>query len=137
MTYEKSCGAIVVRRNAENIEILLIRSAKNGHWSFPKGHVEPGESERQTAKREIMEETSIDVEILPHFREVMTYSPKEGVQKDVVYFLASPKNTDFAPQQGEIAQVSWVNMAPLPDVLTYDNDKQLFVKAETAIRAMI
>ena len=134
MTYEKSCGAIVVRRNAENIEILLIRSAKNGHWSFPKGHVEAGETEEQTAKREIMEETSVDVDICPGFREVVTYSPRRDVQKDVIYFLARAKNFDYVPQESEIAQIKWVEINLAHSFLTYDNDKQLVNRAKPLIR---
>ena len=57
MTYEKSCGGIVYRKFHGNTEILLIKHIKSGYWSFPKGHVENGETEEETAKREIKEET--------------------------------------------------------------------------------
>ena len=61
MMHEKSCGAIVYRKSHGNIEILLIKHVNSGHWSFPKGHVEGTETEVETAKREIKEETAIDV----------------------------------------------------------------------------
>ncbi|NLG24694.1 MAG: NUDIX domain-containing protein, partial [Clostridiales bacterium] len=54
MGYEKSCGAVVWRRAARGREVLVIRQ-RAGHWGFPKGHVKPGETERQTALREIRE----------------------------------------------------------------------------------
>ena len=57
MIKEKSCGAIVYRKYHGNTEILLIKHINSGHWSFPKGHVERGETEVQTAHREILEET--------------------------------------------------------------------------------
>ena len=63
MTYEKSCGGIVYRKFHGNTEILLIKHIKSGYWSFPKGHVENSETEEETAKREIKEETGIDVYI--------------------------------------------------------------------------
>ena len=53
MNFEKSCGAIVYRKFHGNTELLLIKHANGGHWSFPKGHVEAGETELQTAEREI------------------------------------------------------------------------------------
>ena len=53
MTHEKSCGGIVYRKFHGNTEILLIKHVKSGYWSFPKGHVENGETEEETAKREI------------------------------------------------------------------------------------
>ena len=61
MQYEKSCGAIVFRKYHGNTELLLIKHANGGHWSFPKGHVEPGETEQETAAREVKEEVAIDV----------------------------------------------------------------------------
>lgn len=76
MTYEKSCGAIVYRKHHGNTEILLIKHINSGHWSFPKGHVEQGETEVETALREIKEETSLDVLIDPTFRETVTYFPE-------------------------------------------------------------
>ena len=65
MLHEKSCGAIVYRKYHGNLEILLIKHVNSGHWSFPKGHVEAGETEVETALREIKEETGIDVIIAP------------------------------------------------------------------------
>lgn len=56
---EPTAGGIVYRRNAENgIEILLIQDAKN-RWTIPKGHIEEGESAKETAEREIREETGL------------------------------------------------------------------------------
>ena len=91
MLHEKSCGAIVYRKFHGNTEILLIKHINSGHWSFPKGHVEGEETEVETARREIKEETSIDVIIDPTFRETVSYSPKKDTVKVVVYFLAKAK----------------------------------------------
>ena len=61
MLREKSCGALVVRRDEEDGKqyLLMIRHKLGGHRSFPKGHMEPGETESQTAEREILEETGL------------------------------------------------------------------------------
>jgi len=134
MTLEKSCGALVFRRFHGNTELLLIKHANGGHWSFPKGHVEAGETEEETALREIKEETGIDVIIDPSFREVISYSPKKDTQKDVIYFIARAQNYDFTPQEEEISQIRWVEISRAHMVLTYDNDKQLVNKARQRIR---
>ena len=105
MSYEKSCGAVVFRKYHGNIELLLIKHVVGGHWSFPKGHVEPGETEEQTALREIKEETGIDVELNTSFREVVSYSPKRDTTKDVIYFLGKAKTFQYTPQEEEIAQI--------------------------------
>ena len=57
---ETTAGGVVWRRNdkTNEIEILFIQDAKN-RWTIPKGHIEPGENARQTAEREIMEETGL------------------------------------------------------------------------------
>ena len=59
MKMEKSCGAVVSRMTENGREILLIRHMNGGHWAFPKGHVEKDETEEQTARREILEETGL------------------------------------------------------------------------------
>lgn len=137
MEYEKSCGAVVFRKSHGNIEILLIKHLNGGYWSFPKGHVEVGETEEETAIREVKEETNIDIIIDNTFREVVTYSPKKDTMKDVVYFLARAKSFDHAPQPTEIAQVKWVELSLAHSALTYDNDKQLVNKARAVIKESI
>ena len=107
MLHEKSCGAIVYRKYHGNLEILLIKHVNSGHWSFPKGHVEAGETEVETALREIKEETGIDVIIDPTFRETVTYNPRKDSQKVVVYFIAKAKNFDYVRQESEIAEIKW------------------------------
>ncbi len=134
MKYEKSCGAIVYRKYHGNTEVLLIKHSNGGHWSFPKGHVENDETEIQTATREILEETGINVILDTSFRNVVSYSPKKDVKKDVVYFLAVAKNYDYTPQEEEVAQIKWVEINRVNDMLSYENDKQLISKAKTAIK---
>jgi bis(5'-nucleosidyl)-tetraphosphatase len=134
MFHEKSCGAIVYRKFHGNIEILLIKHVNSGHWSFPKGHIEIGETEYQTALREIKEETGIDVLIDTSFREIVSYSPKKDTNKVVVYFLGKAKNYDFIPQQEEISDIKWVEIGVAKTILTYDNDKTIVNKAKIAIK---
>ena len=135
MQHEKSCGAIVYRKFHGNIELLLIKNQNGGHWSFPKGHVEEGETEEQTAVREIMEETGIEVMLDSSFRRVITYAPKKETTKDVIYFLAKAVTYDYTPQEEEIAQIKWVEINHAASILSYDNDRQLVVQAKDRIKA--
>ena len=134
MLHEKSCGAIVYRRFHGNIEILLIKHINSGHWSFPKGHVEGDETELETARREIKEETGLDVILDQTFRETVSYSPKRDTQKVVVYFLALARNYDFVPQEEEIAEIRWVDIIRATHMPTYENDKTIVNKARAAIK---
>ena len=133
MRKEKSCGAIVYRKFHGNTEILLIKHINSGHWSFPKGHVEPGETEVETAQREVMEETGIDILIYPTFRETVTYYPKRDIFKEVVYFLAKAKNYDYVPQEDEIAEIRWAEIDFAIQLLTYENDKAIVHKSKDHI----
>ena len=136
MLHEKSCGAIVYRKYHGNTEILLIKHVRSGCWSFPKGHVENGETEEETAKREIKEETGIDVYIDSGFRETVTYSPRKDAKKEVVYFVARARNYDYTPQLEEISEIRWVGIGQAHNLLVYDNDKLIVNKAKSFIALM-
>ena len=136
MNYEKSCGAIVYRKFHGNTEILLIRHIKSGYWSFPKGHVEGDETEEETARREIKEETNIDVLIDTGFRETVSFSPRRDTTKTVVYFVAKALNNDTKPQAEEIAEIRWVEIGQAISHLTYDNDKLVVSRAKAFIALM-
>lgn len=124
---EKSCGAVVYK--FDNELMFLILEHNSGHFSFPKGHVENDESESETAIREIKEETNIDVLLDTNFRFISTYSPKEGVIKDVIFFIAKAKTSDIVAQIEEIKSINWYSYSDSLNILTYDIDKELLKKA--------
>ncbi|MBQ9131482.1 MAG: NUDIX domain-containing protein [Clostridia bacterium] len=136
MHYEKSCGALVVRRDATDGKtyILMIRHKQGGHRSFPKGHMERGETEYMTAVREVFEETAVQIRIDTDFRETVHYSPLPGVSKEVVYFLTETQQTEIKPREGEIAQVEWVPIEEVEASLTHENDKTVFRAAMRRLR---
>ncbi len=129
MKNEKSCGAVVFRKNGYDTQILLIKHLNGGHWAFPKGHVEAGETEEETAIREIMEETGISVTIDSSYRKVVTYSPRRDVIKDVVYFVAETDCKETVAQASEISQIKWVNMHTAVEHVSYENDKKVLLGA--------
>ena len=126
MNWEKSCGALVVRRENDKYYILMIRHKAGGSRSFPKGHMEQGESEYATALREVMEETSSRIAIISDFRATVKYSPSPGVMKEVVYFLAFTTEESIKAREGEIAEVEWVPLEEAENCLTHENDKTVF-----------
>ncbi len=134
MIWEKSCGALVVRREENNYFILMIRHKAGGNRSFPKGHMEEGESEYATALREVKEETSSHIAIMSDFRETVTYSPSPGVMKEVVYFLAFTTSPVIHPRAGEIAEVQWVPLEEAEEQLTHENDKLVFRAARKKLQ---
>ena len=106
MKREKSCGVLVLRQQEDELYVVLLRHRFGGHWSFPKGHVEAGESERQTALREVREETGLTgIKLMDGFRESVEYSPKPGVKKQVVYFLGTTEQEKLIRQEEEISEI--------------------------------
>ncbi len=125
MRKEKSCGCIVFNKNKE---ILLVKM-NLGHWSFPKGHVEPGETEYDTAYRETKEETDIDCVIVDGFRFVSSYSPYKGVLKDVIFFIGIAKTDTPKRQVEEIAKVDFYTYDEAEELLTFKTDKEILKEA--------
>ncbi len=129
MQYEKSCGAICYLIREDQLKVLLICHVHGRHWSFPKGHVEPGETEEQTALREVFEETGITVELIPGYREVSRYNPTQGITKDVVYFLGYTEDNRIKLQTEELREAAFVPIAEANKRLAYPADKRMLAKA--------
>jgi 8-oxo-dGTP pyrophosphatase MutT (NUDIX family) len=95
---EQSAGVVIFRSSpAHKRQYLLLDYGK--HWDFPKGHVEKGENLRQTAIRELKEETGIaDARIVPDFSHEIQYffrnRRKELIHKFVWFCLAETDSTD-------------------------------------------
>lgn len=134
--YEKSCGAIIFHRTKQNTKILLVKNNNGRYWSFPKGHIEDGETEEQTAMREVKEETGLDVVILDGFRQVSEYCPFGKIRKRVVFFLAQAFTDNVKIQEEEIDSYIWVDLQQARKMCSYDNDLRIIEKAETAIHLL-
>lgn len=138
MRHEKSCGALVTRRDPKDgqLYILMIRHKAGGHRSFPKGHMEKGETETVTAMREVEEETAVRIALSPGegFRRTVHYCPMPGVRKEVVYFLTETKQTEIHPREGEIAEVEWVPLSGAEEALTHENDRRVLRAAMRVLR---
>ena len=124
MKYEKSCGAVIFRKT-DVWNVLLIRHTKGRHVSFPKGHVEPGETESQTAEREVLEETGLRVRVDRRFRAENRYNIRPDIQKLVVIFAATTEQAQITPQPEEIAEAFWLPVEQAAERLTYERDRKI------------
>jgi 8-oxo-dGTP pyrophosphatase MutT (NUDIX family) len=129
MKKEKSCGAIILKKENNIIETLILKH-NGGHWAFAKGHVEGNETEEETALREIKEETNLEVELDTNFKTTVTYSPSEGIEKDVIYFIAYKTEGKENAQLEEIAELKWCRIDEAIEQVTYDNDKEILRKVK-------
>jgi len=125
---ERSAGIVIVHNN----KYLLLHYAA-GHWDLPKGNIEKGESEKQTALRELEEETEIkDSEIIPDFEEKIQYFFKregETVKKEVIFFLGKT-NTNNIKLSVEHQGFKWLSFKEAIEQLTYQNAKEVLRKAD-------
>ena len=134
--YEKSCGGIIFYKTRQNVKILLVKNNNGRYWSFPKGHIEDGETEQETAIREIREETGLDVTLVEGFREISEYCPFGKIRKRVVFFLARAFTDNVKIQEEEIDSYIWVDLQQARKLCSYDNDLRIIDKAETTIHLM-
>ena len=118
-------------------KVLLLRhssisSRGGGHWDFPKGHIDDGETEIQTALRELGEETGIEqVKVVDGFRDTITYTfsgGQEQIGKEVVFFLATTKESKVTLSHEHI-DYSWLDFDSAFSRLTYDNARQVLRNA--------
>ncbi len=130
MNHEKSCGCIIFNNNNE---LLLIHQVK-GHWGLPKGHVEKKETEEETAKREVKEETNLDVIVDTKKRYSMVYSPKEDVEKEVIFFIAKNTSDDIIVQEEEVQGAKWLKIDDAIELITFDNSKELLRKVKEDLK---
>ncbi len=73
LSFEKSVGCVIYRKTKDQTLFLLVQY-RSWQWDFPKGHMEKDETEEQTLRREVLEETGIsELKILPDFRESVHY----------------------------------------------------------------
>ena len=133
---EKSCGTVLYTVENGTIRYLLIKARDDGYCGFPKGHVECGETEEETALRETWEETSIKAKIVTDFRAQVEYEMSNGNRKTVVYFLAEYSGQTAQHNKG-FEDTDYL-LLPFEDAyreLTYDNTKQILTDADECIKS--
>ena len=132
---DKSCGIVLFNSD----EFLLIQhptksNGDEGHWDFPKGHVEGSETELETAKRELIEETGIvNFRLFDGFKHRIEYNFQKGneiVPKEVIFFLAE-SNTKEVKLSSEHESFVWLNSDLAFNKLTYTNAKEVLIAVKT------
>ncbi|HEY9642371.1 MAG TPA: NUDIX domain-containing protein [Coleofasciculaceae cyanobacterium] len=128
---DEAFGIIPIWRQADGDRFLLIQHWA-GHWGFPKGHADPGETAIATACRELEEETGIqdyDVIEAVSFTEKYTFvRERKLVEKTVTYFPAFVKSATVTCQEQEIKDYAWVNLDDALQKITFNQARQLLLR---------
>lgn len=146
---ETSAGGLVVRGlvtaaragdepDLSRLEVALIgRLDRRGRmlWSMPKGHIEPGETFAETARREVLEETGVDGTVLAPLGVIDYWFVAEGrrIHKTVHHHLIRYDHGDLCDEDPEITEVAWVAFEELPTRLAYPDERRLVEFARTLL----
>ena len=135
---ETTSGGIVFRRDPNNaLQILLIQDAKN-RWTIPKGHVEPGEEPKQTAEREIREETGLQEmkvyswlgKVNFRYRRVHTLV----LMTMHIYLVEGRGDTDKLQGEDWLTGIKWLPATEAVDKIAYDDIGKLILVGMKKIR---
>lgn len=117
--FRKSCGVLPYRVVNGEPEYLIVFEAFSQCWSLPKGHMEAGETEIETAQRELLEETGLTAKLDTSATAVIEYPISPVAKKQVVFFRGEVKGTPKV-RQGEIEVFKWVKAEELKNYLFPD-----------------
>ena len=115
----KSCGVLPYRQTQHGKEFLIVFEQFSQCWSLPKGHMEAGETEKQTALRELYEETGLTAQLYTEKAAVIEYPISPAARKQVVFFLGQVSGTPHV-REGEIEKYRWVKIDELAEYLHAD-----------------
>ena len=118
---EAAGGAVWRRTGKGTIKVLLVHRPRYDDWSLPKGKLDPGESARSAALREVEEETGLRCEAGPELATIR-YDDLKGRAKQVRYWVMQPVAGAFAPNV-EVDEVRWATLDAAAALLSYDHDR--------------
>lgn len=137
---EPTSGGIVFRLTADkkDIEVLLIQDSK-GRWTIPKGHIEPGETAKMTARREIEEETGLrNFDVLTwlgkiHFK--YRRADKLVLMTTQIYLVQSLDAREMLAGEKWMRGIRWFPFAEALDLIEYEDIEKLMLIAKKKIRS--
>ncbi len=137
---EPTSGGIIFRftRDRKDIQVLLIQDSK-GRWTIPKGHIEPGETAKMTARREIEEETGLkNVSILTwlgkiHFK--YRRADKLVLMTTQIYLAQALDSKEMPIPEKWMKGIKWFSFADALDAIEYEDIEKLMLIAKKKIRA--
>lgn len=137
---EPTSGGIVFRlsHDQKDVEILLIQDSK-GRWTIPKGHIEPGETAKMTARREIEEETGLrNFSVLSwlgkiHFKYRRT--EKLVLMTTQIYLVQSLDAREMPTGEKWMRGIKWFSFNDALNAIEYEDIEKLMLIAKKKIRA--
>ena len=133
---ERSAGGVVVRCLAGIWHALVIKDPY-GNWSLPKGHIEGGESLRETAAREVEEETGIRPEVVGPKIGTIDWTFRHGretIHKFCTFFLMRSRVGEPVPERAEgISECAWLPLQDAARRIPYTDTSEVVSRANALI----
>jgi len=135
---ETTAGGVVFRRNEKGeVEILLTQDAKD-RWTIAKGHIEPGETPRQTAEREIQEETGLkEMNVMNHLGKTQFRYRRQNslvLMTMHIFLVKALGDTDSLTKEDWMNGIGWFPFAKALDMVEYEGIEKLMLLASKQIR---
>ena len=116
----RAAGGVIFRGELAEPEIVIVHRPRYDYWTFPKGKVESGETDEQTAHREVLEETGFDCELGDELPSI-SYRDHKDRSKIVRYWVMNVQRGTFEAND-EVDVLEWVSPVEAGERLTYDHD---------------
>ena len=116
----RAAGGVIARGSGADLEIVIVHRPRYDDWTFPKGKAESGETDEQTALREVLEETGFECNLGEELPSV-SYRDHKDRSKIVRYWVMTVNAGVFEPND-EVDVLEWVSATEAGERLTYDHD---------------
>lgn len=138
---EVSAGGLVINREGGQWQAALIaRKDRRGRlvWSFPKGHIESGETPEQAAVREVEEETGIVSTVVAPLGIIDFWFVMDGrrIHKTVHHYVLNAVSGELSADDVEVTDVQWVPMDEVTARLSYADERELMQRVPTLLEAL-
>ena len=138
VVHETTAGGVIFRRSSDGkLEILLIQDAKN-RWTIPKGHVEPNEEPKQTAEREIREETGLQEMKVHNWLGKVSFRYRRGqtlvLMTMHIYLVQGLGDTNELNPEDWLNDIQWFPAAIAIDKIAYEDIGKLILVGMKKIR---
>ena len=133
--FETSAGAVVFTRTDGGVKYVITESVRGIH-GFPKGHIEPGETETAAALREIREEVGLNVRLDEEFKTVEEYAlpGRSGLFKRVIYFLGEYEDQPIECQESEISSAGLYGCDEAMEMFEHDSSRRVLREANEYLK---